>query len=288
MCFDFNYKILLIILSFFRIFSNQCNLDIYIGGAWKNEEKLISVKLEQKDYENFDNFINAIVEYFEKNNKDELLKDFKREVKNEYSLWKKRFNSIKNLKNFLDGKKSFYEFLIDKSIVYFSKDANEDFSFNLSSINSSIIYLYNSFSENVILKDFYKIKDEYKTYVDLLIKYLQENKLAVLTVLWLEYHELDKYFNYNYESNSMEILENCKDEKINKPENYKDIIVNNGIMLKDKEDDNKKDNEDNEKKDEEKDNKNENIKNKLNNNNINNNSNNNNKNKEDNKICCCL
>ena len=280
MCFNFNYKILLIILSFFRIFSSQCNLDIYIGGAWKDEERLITVKLEQKDYENFDNFINAIVEYFEKNGKDKLLEDFKKEVKKDYGFWKKRFDSIKNLKNFLDGKKSFYEFLIDKSIVYFSKDANEDFSFNFSSINSSMIYLYDSFSENVILKDFYKIKDEYKTYVDLLIKYLQENKLAERTVLWLEYHELDKYFNYNYESNSMEILENCKDEKINKPENYKDIIINNGIILKDKEDDNKKDKEE--------DNKKEDIKNKLNNNNINNNSNNNNKNKEDNKICCYL
>ena len=110
MCFDFNYKILLIILSFFRIFSNQCNLDIYIGGSWNNEEKLISVKLEQKDYKNFDNFIKAIVDYFEKNGKDELLKDFKDEVKKNDVFWKGRFNSVKNLKTFQMVKNLFMNF----------------------------------------------------------------------------------------------------------------------------------------------------------------------------------
>lgn len=93
------------------------------------------------------------------------------------------------------------------------------------------------------MKDLYQIKEEYKKYVDLLIKYLKGNKLAFRRIVWLEYHGLNDYFDIDIEKNELTIKEKYKNLEINKPKDYIDIVIRNGNIV-DKDKNNMDDNKD--------------------------------------------
>ena len=82
-----------------------------------------------------------------------------------------------------------------------------------------------------LLKDLYKIKDEHKDKVKLLKKYIKENKLAKLTLLWLNKHDLSTYFTKQYNSDIITVKNEFIDKNKQRPKDYKDIIINNGVIV---------------------------------------------------------
>lgn len=64
------------------------------------------------------------------------MKDFLKEVEN-LSFDPGRFKSVENLRGFLDGNVTLFDFLKDKSIIDFEKNDVKDFGFNFSSINDA-------------------------------------------------------------------------------------------------------------------------------------------------------
>lgn len=65
------------------------------------------------------------------------MKDFLKEVENLF-FDPGRFKSVENLRGFLDGNVTLFDFLKDKSITDFEKNDVKDFGFNFSSINDAL------------------------------------------------------------------------------------------------------------------------------------------------------
>ena len=244
------YQIFIYLSASMCIFGKGCTVSVQINGPWYNgPDPLFCVDIESKDYENFNNLKKTIVECFNKE-PDKYLKSFINEVKNN-NFWDDRFKQIKNLKEFIENKVSLEDFLKDKAIqkvklcidieeikidplAEYKKNPDNFPRYDLTNVTYCKIVFMSSPGRNIVLKDLYSIKDEYKDCVNVLIKYLEDHKLSYSTLYWLEEHKLDKYFKAYDEGGKRCIGINNEYKDPNKPKtsDYKDIVIVNGEIDK--------------------------------------------------------
>lgn len=247
------YTLFIYYLPVCVLFSEECTVHVEIDGPWGfGPDVLFDVNVESKDYKSFDNLKKAIVECFNKE-PDKYLADFREKVGS--GFWEGRFKKMNNLKEFIENKVSLEDFLKDKAIhtmeLYRSIDDEiktdpvEEFKknpdnfprYDLTDARICDIVFMDRVGNNLVLKDIYSIKDEYKDSVNVLIKYLEDHKLSCRTSKWLEEHNLDKYFETVYGNRMggkdyISIIDEYKDPNKPKPADYKDMVIINGVIDK--------------------------------------------------------
>ena len=226
-----NFKLTLILFGLVKIYSaNTCELNLWLTGEWVNYDFILSVNIPQKKYENFDEFIKTIVEEEKKDEEKKYLNNLKKRIIDDKPFGKQKLEKTENLNDFIDGNITLEQFLQNKAFVDIHKDNTKDFSLDLTGISKCDIYFMNAM-KYCLLKDLYKIKDEHKDKVKLLKKYIKENKLAKLTLLWLNKHDLSTYFTKQSNSDIITVKNEFIDNTKRRPKDYKDIIINNGVIV---------------------------------------------------------
>ncbi len=247
------YTLFIYLFASLCTFSEECTVHVKIDGPWSfGPDVLFSVDVESKDYKSFDNLKKTIAECFNKE-PDKYLADFREKVIS--GFWEDRFKEMNNLKEFIENEVSLEDFLKDKAIhtmklhksidVEIKTDPVEEFKktpdkfprYDLTDASICDIVFMDRQEDNLVLKDIYSIKDEYKDSVNVLIKYLEDHKLSYSTNRWFKEHNLDKYFETVYGNriggkDYISIKDEYKDPNKPKPADYKDMIIINGVIGK--------------------------------------------------------